>query len=130
MDNMMTHENDNSDARHFSRIQFSKPVSLSNANNKWQCELIDISLHGALTSRPDDWHGKVDEIYQLDLILSDDSKIVMEVKAVHIEQRSLGFSCNHISLDSVTHLRRLVELNLGNEKILERELNELLHVNE
>ncbi len=126
----MTHQNDNNDARHFSRIQFSKPVSLSNSNNTWQCELIDISLHGALMSRPDDWHGKVGETYQLELILSDDSKIVMEVKAIHIEQNTLGFACSHISLDSVTHLRRLVELNLGNEKTLERELNELLHVNE
>jgi hypothetical protein len=34
----------------------------------------------------------------------------------------LGFVCRHIDLESISHLRRLVELNLGDESLLEREL--------
>jgi len=122
----------NIESRHFSRIQFSIPVTLSNPDNSqvWKCNLIDISMHGALITSPENWNGKVGELYQIDLFLSKDCNITMEARAVHIEQQSLGFSCQHIDLDSVTHLRRLVELNLGNEEILEREFSELLHVND
>ena len=34
----------------------------------------------------------------------------------------IGFVCRHIDVDSISHLRRLVELNLGDEALLEREL--------
>jgi hypothetical protein len=45
---------------------------------------------------------------------------------VHHKDGHLGFRCDNIDLDSVTHLKRMVELNLGNEDVLERELGELL----
>jgi hypothetical protein len=38
------------------------------------------------------------------------------------EQELLGFVCQYIDLDSISHLRRLVELNLGDGSLLEREL--------
>jgi len=125
-------KHENTEARHFSRIQFAIPLTLLNPENKqtWRSKLIDISLHGALLSRPSGWKGAVGDIYQINLFLGKDCNITMEVRAVHIEQESLGFSCLHIDLDSVTHLRRLVELNLGNEEILEREISELIHVND
>jgi len=126
----MTQQSQNTDARHFSRIQFSIPVTLSNTDQQWQANLIDISLHGSLISRPEHWKGKIGETYRIELFLGDDSAIIMEVKAVHVEPASLGFACEHIDLDSITHLRRLVELNLGNEEILERELSELMHIND
>ena len=126
----MKQQHKNTEARHFTRIQFSIPITLSDPDNgqTWKSNLIDISLHGVLISRPTNWNGTVGDIYQIDLFLGKESNITMEARAVHIEQESLGFSCLHIDLDSVTHLRRLVELNLGNEEILEREFSELLHV--
>jgi hypothetical protein len=36
--------------------------------------------------------------------------------------------CNAIDIDSVTHLRRLVELNLGNSEQLNKELSQLSRV--
>lgn len=46
----------------------------------------------------------------------------MEVVLTRTQPQSLGFVCRHIDLDSISHLRRLVELNLGDEQLLEREL--------
>ncbi len=125
-------QSEKTDARHFSRIQFSIPISLSSINlqQTWQCKLIDISLHGVLISRPNDWTGDVGESYQIDICLGKDSTITMKINTAHIEQTSLGFTCIHIDIESITHLRRLVELNLGNKEILDRELNELMHVND
>jgi hypothetical protein len=46
----------------------------------------------------------------------------MEVVLTRTQGELLGFVCRHIDLDSISHLRRLVELNLGDETLLEREL--------
>jgi hypothetical protein len=51
---------------------------------------------------------------------------MMSVELVHKEKGRLGFKCKHIDIDSITHLRRLVELNLGNADMLERELSALI----
>ena len=38
----------------------------------------------------------------------------------------IGFQYITINLDTVTHLHRLIELNLGDEKLMEKELAELV----
>ncbi|VAX04921.1 hypothetical protein MNBD_GAMMA20-584, partial [hydrothermal vent metagenome] len=43
----------------------------------------------------------------------------------HSENDHIGFRCEHIDLESISHLRRLVELNLGDAKLLDRELSAL-----
>ena len=43
-----------------------------------------------------------------------------------LKDHHLGLFCHHIDIDSITHLRRLIELNLGDETLLQRELAELL----
>lgn len=52
--------------------------------------------------------------------------IRMDASAVHIDDGMINFICEHIDLDSITHLKRLVELNLGDPELLHRELSALL----
>ena len=40
----------------------------------------------------------------------------------HAEAGRIGFRIEHIDMDSVAHLRRLVELNLGDPDLLKRDL--------
>ena len=88
--------------------------------------MIDISLQGVLIKKPDEWTANVGDTGQIRIILSDHtSTINMDVKVAHIEDEYVGFHCEHIDLDSITHLRRLVELNLGDPEMLERELSAL-----
>ena len=42
------------------------------------------------------------------------------------EGGKIGLQCESIDLDSITHLRRLVELNAGDPALLDRELSSLL----
>jgi hypothetical protein len=44
----------------------------------------------------------------------------------HTRGQNAGLLCLDIDIDSVTHLRRLVELNLGDSDLLERELSALI----
>lgn len=118
----------NDEKRHFSRIPFVTDVHLVCAEGSWNVQLIDISLKGALTTRPGGWHAKAGDHFLVEMLTeNDEASIRMEVSVIHIEDQHVGFRCEHIDLDSITHLRRLVELNLGDSDILHRELTELLH---
>ena len=64
----------------------------------------------------------------MDIHLDADTDVQMQVRLTHDNHGQLGFVCEHIDLDSISHLRRLIELNLGDQEELERELGALLEV--
>ena len=108
--------------RRFTRIPFDAAATLLKDGREWPCELIDLSLKGALVREPDDWTGRTGEDYALRLQLDEDTGIHMAVRVAHTEEQQIGLACLDIDLDSVSHLRRLVELNLGDAALLERDL--------
>lgn len=115
--------------RHFTRIPFNASASIINSRNgkKYMAELIDISFKGVLISRPSDWESINGEHFTLHLELAGhEVELNLDVVAVHNEEDHIGFKTEHMDLDTATHLRRLVELNLGSESLLERELAELI----
>lgn len=88
--------------------------------------LVDISLNGVLLMKPDDWTGQNGESVRLNIQLGEGHiNIRMKVQITHQGPETIGLQCEEIDLESVSHLRRLVELNLGDQKLLERELNAL-----
>lgn len=112
--------------RLFTRIPFEATVHITSADGSWDCGLIDISLKGLLVDKPADWKGEIEDTFMVELELSgSNASIRMDVTVAHIEQDHIGFRCEHIDLDSITHLRRLVELNVGDTDILNRELSAL-----
>jgi len=123
----MNNHSEFNEQRRFSRITFDADVQLVDAKGSWRSQLIDLSLKGALIAAPQDWTGQPGEHFLLELALDNDKDVVirMEVSVSHTENDHVGFRCEHIDLDSITHLRRLVELNLGNTELLDRELSAL-----
>jgi len=113
--------------RQFWRAHFHSPVQLAIHSRVTEAELYDISLKGALVKVPDGWAGKPGERCQLRLSLSSDSTISMSATVAHVAGLRVGLHCDNIDLDSATHLRRLVALNAGDARLLDRELTALLH---
>jgi hypothetical protein len=119
--------------RHFSRIPFHADVRLNFHLEKevQTAHLLDISLKGALveTEQPvvNAFKGKNCGIV---LLLGKGGEIItMEGKVVFYQEGQLmGIECQHIDVDSISRLRRLVELNTGDEKLMERELAEMLKI--
>lgn|SRR5690606_18812756 len=112
--------------RRFSRVDFEAEVELSQGNTHCTAELIDISLKGLLLHLP---HAhKFDEQQAIDACvrLSDQTPIAMSTRIAHQSSHQLGLMCELIDLDSIGHLRRLIELNLGDPGAAERELAELI----
>lgn len=118
--------NELSDRRRFWRAAFQANVQLVDAIGATPAELIDISLKGALVNVPSQWSGRAGDTCRLELRLADDAEIAMDAVVAHVEAGRLGLRCRDIDLDSITHLRRLVEVNSGDPALLDRELAALL----
>ena len=113
--------------RRFHRIEFDAACEVQWQEQIWQAQVLDISLKGVLLQRPPQWAAAVDEPCEITVFLNGtEAGIVMAVVLRHVEDQRLGFQVQYIDMDSATHLRRLVELNLGDPALLERELGNLL----
>ena len=126
---------DYTEQRHFSRIPFDAEVRITNPqdNSTYTAQLLDISLKGALTTQPDTSDTEVSKTYQLELLITasgNEIRLQMDASIVHMEDGRIGFQYQNMDIDTATHLHRLVELNLGDEKQMEKELAELAKFND
>ncbi|AXA57299.1 PilZ domain-containing protein [Pseudomonas thivervalensis] len=119
-----------SERRRFERIEFHARTELSQGPYSWLVELLDVSLKGLLIEKPEPWLGNPEEPFIAVIHLSNEEEesVRMEVRLRHDDHGHLGFVCEHIDLDSIEHLRRLVELNLGDQDELKRELAALIRI--
>ncbi|MDJ0807859.1 MAG: PilZ domain-containing protein [Gammaproteobacteria bacterium] len=112
--------------RRFQRVLFDAPVNLNLDNKVITSRLIDISLKGALLKTPAEWPVDIGSQASITVALGDTKTFIrMQAHVAHIEAGQTGFTCDNIDMESITHLRRLVELNSGDCSLLERELQAL-----
>jgi hypothetical protein len=112
--------------RQFTRIPFKIPVTLSAQGKNYETSLLDVCLKGALFTLPTQLDLGKGEHCILEIHLDDgETHIAMEGHVSHREADVAGIACEQIDIDSITHLRRLVELNLGDAELVHRELSAL-----
>lgn len=91
--------------------------------------MLDLSLKGALLRLPAGKTVVSGTPCLLKVRLSDlDTSIAMAGELAHVEGEQAGVLCRSIDIESITHLRRLIEMNLGDASLLERELKALIRV--
>lgn len=112
--------------RRFWRAAFTAPACLIGAGGSIPVAVIDLSLNGAHIETPPMWSGAIGDPVQLKIDLSESVSIALRGTVTHLVGNRVGLRCDHIDLDSITHLRRLVELNAGDPQLLDRELPHLL----
>jgi len=108
--------------RQFHRVIYDAEAHLSGPELNTNCRVVDLSLKGCLLHFEQSWSSPIEDIYTLTLNLADDITITMELSVSHVIDTEVGFKCEHIDIDSISQLRRLVELNLGDNELLERDL--------
>ncbi len=112
--------------RRFTRIAFDAEAELRSGERHWVVQIGDISFKGVLLSHPPGFEAGLGDQLVLETWLDSDVQLVLPLTLSRIGADFLGCSCGAIDLDSMTHLRRLVELNLGDESLLDRELEHLI----
>jgi hypothetical protein len=111
--------------RRFHRILYNADAILTVASNHLACKVVDLSLKGCLVEFDQPWSGDLDLMYSLTIQLSAVDSITMQLAITHVDGNRIGLKCEAIDIDSISNLRRLVELNLGDSGLLERELSAL-----
>jgi hypothetical protein len=113
--------------RRFSRITFHRPAVLEVGGAETACEVLDLSLKGANVEVPQAFAGRAGDRCALVVHLDAAGPYIrMEGTLVHREPGRAGVRCDGIDLEGIAHLRRFVELNLGDEALLYRELGALV----
>lgn len=121
----MANQTPQNERRHYQRIPFIAEVIMSNDDQEWSCVLLDISLKGMLVVSPGDITPDDQKDYDIELVLGEDATIRMAAKISHVNHDQWGMQWTNIDLEGLTHLRRLLELNLADPEEMHRELAEL-----
>ncbi len=114
--------------RRFTRIPFHVPAQLEIEGEKLPCSLVNVSLKGALvelTQGTAPAKGATCSV-TIDLDPGSGARIRMDGDVAHQRGRHVGIRCDELDLESVQHLRRILEFNVGDESVVLRELGELV----
>lgn len=120
--------------RRFQRITFDARVTLDFGDVQYPGVLRDISLKGALIMLSESGaHIDTGQTGQLKVRLDQgDVEMQMEISVayVHPQRQACGVNILSMDVDTASHLRRLVEVNLGDADALQRELGKLIEAME
>ena len=118
------------DRRRFHRIVTDKPVTVQHGDVMIRGMVRDISLRGLLVeldvALPADFEIGTAIHAQVELG-GEFQRIRCDGEVAHLAERQIGMQCLGMDLDSAARLRRLVELNLADPELLERDLAELIN---
>ena len=115
--------------RRFSRISFHRPATFRAGGAVTTVGVLDVSFRGALIEVPATLVAEPGVRCSLVIHLdSGDAVIQLDGEVAHHCGRKLGVRCTSIDLESVGHLRRVVELSLADEHLLERELATMIGI--
>ncbi|ABO24670.1 PilZ domain-containing protein [Shewanella loihica] len=116
--------------RQFSRIFFDVDAALTQEDKVWSTKLHDLSLNGALVEQPQEFAPNPAPILLSFTLEGSDVEVTMETQVIHRQDGQLGLECLHIDIDSISHLRRMLELNTGDASLLDRELKMFIEVHD
>lgn len=120
-------EHRNNDKRDFHRVVYHSSAFAYLGEAYTSCKVLDISLKGCLVELSGKWLDRADSVDRIEILLEGGLAINMHVSLCHRQDTLVGYRCNHIDLDSVTVLRRMIELNLGDNELLNRDIKALVH---
>jgi len=113
--------------RYFKRVNFQAEVQVICDENILHGDLLDISLKGALIRIHEPRILQIDRQATIRIYLSSsDITLTAEADVVHQGGEDYGFKFFKIDAESIGHLRRLLELNLGSSEAVASELEFIL----
>jgi len=110
--------------RSYRRINFPTEADITIDNDIYRCDLVDLSLQGALFRSEQELPLSLGREVSLNIYLPE-SAVRMQFIGELIHQRGncYGFIFTAEDTESMGHLRRLLELNFGNATQVEEEFH-------
>jgi hypothetical protein len=117
--------------RHFGRIPFGIETILRTPEETYLGTLLDISLNGALLEFPYSPEAfKKRTLGWLKIRLENETILEFTVENAHIDGLQIGVKFTEFNLETLSHLRRLLELNSGDPDQVKKELHFLVEQEE
>ena len=116
-----------SEHRVFHRVKFVVKTDIEINGASCEATLVDISLKGALVAFPKELHPEMGLPCQLTIHLNNsDMNLPFEGEIVHTHESLTGIKFTKVDIDSMIHLRRLLELNTADPNQVRSELHSLI----
>ncbi len=113
--------------RRFRRVVTDKPIVVRSNDGEHRGTTLDLSLRGLLLESSDAWQPQTGNPVNVQIRLNDEACCIdMDGTIAHVDGSRVGIRVTGVDIDSAAQLRRMVELNLGDHGLLERELAELV----
>ena len=109
--------------RNFVRVKFLTEVEVVYFDNTYLAELFDISLNGALIQPESEIPMGLGNTCDLKISLAaKDLTLEFKTELVHLNGSKIGLKFLSQDIDTMTHLRRLLELNVCDHDRITHEL--------
>ncbi len=109
--------------RRFTRVPFCVDAVLSKEDEKWPVRLVDLSIRGALLELPEDVELQLSDEYFLTVRLEGSTiDLRFKSKPVRQDKNRGGFTLIATDIETLTHIRTLLEYNTGDPDGVMREL--------
>ncbi len=110
-------------SRRFRRIPFDAVVTMETGGERLSGELLDIALKGAMIGTGSPLKQPLGKEFQLRIDLPDSPiSLCFNAELIHKEENCSGFLFLSEDLETLTHLRKLIELNTGDVETTRSEL--------
>ncbi len=114
--------------RHFQRIGFRTEASITTREASFSCSLVDLALQGALFKSQAAIPLEVGQKADLNISLPDsDINLNFTAELIHKRGDFCGFLFLTEDVETLVHLRRLLELNIGDAEVTDKEFAHWLH---
>lgn len=111
------------DNRYYSRISFVADAEIIIDGKRYTAEMLDLSLRGTLLNLQAVSAFDIGMSYPLKIHLpSSDTTIQFDAELVHKNGNYAGFRFQSIDVESMTHLRKILDLNTGDHAKLNSEM--------
>jgi PilZ domain len=110
--------------RRFSRLPLKKQCILTSQGDSGHATLVDISLKGALLECDGDRTLPVGSTYFLTItLIPSEINLDFKVAVIHVDGNLVGVRFDRMELETMVHLRALLEANTGDPDRIRNELN-------
>lgn len=111
--------------RRFQRFRFTSVLRVQHGDQARDCALLDMSFRGFLARCPEGWQPAAGDRLRVEWRLAELIKLELDAVVVHAADSHMGCSWEARDAQSFAHLKRLVEMNLGDAQLMARELKAL-----
>ncbi|MCP1728379.1 hypothetical protein J2T60_002379 [Natronospira proteinivora] len=112
----------NGERRRHTRVRFRASARLFTDGTQWPCELLNVSVKGALLTQPSGWPGSAGDRCLLEIALNGGKPVEMEVNVVRVEAEKIACDWDMFNVAGFVQLRNMLEYQLGDPEQVAQEL--------